>query len=130
MTQSDKLVLVASGIAKGAIVKAAQQAGGGRVEVLSMSDIQAAQAVKAGQANYFIGSCATGQGGALTMAIALLGPTRCVMLTNRGRMMEAGDIQERVRMDYLAYGISADHAPEVIPLLVQALLEKHQLDGA
>ena len=124
---SDKLILTASGIAKGQIVQAAQRAGGSHIEVQSMSDIQGAQAVKQGKADYFIGSCTTGQGGALSMAIAVLGADQCVMLNNRGRPLPPAEIREKAAGSYRAFGISVDHAEQAIPVLVDALLEKHGL---
>lgn len=124
---SDKLILIASGIAKGQIKQAAQRAGGSLVEVEAMSDIQGAQAIKQGKANYFIGSCATGQGGALSMAIAVLGTDQCAMLNNRGRPLSAEQIREKATAHYRAFGISADHVDQAIPVLVEALLAKHGL---
>jgi hypothetical protein len=124
---SDKLVLIASGIAKGQIAQTVQRAGKGLVEVQSMSDIQGAQAVKQGKADYFIGSCTTGQGGALSMAIAVLGADQCVMLNNRGRPLPASEIQAKAAGTYRAFGVALDHVEQAIPALVDALLEKHGL---
>ena len=46
---------------------------GDRASVEIKDDIAAAMAVKTGQADYYFGACKTGGGGALAMAIALLG---------------------------------------------------------
>jgi hypothetical protein len=127
MNQKDKLTLVAAGIAKGPIAQAVQKAGGGRVEVQTMSDIQGAQAVKQGKADYYIGSCSTGQGGALSMAVAVLGSGQCAMLTDKGRMLPVAEIRQRAAGDYRAFGIAADHTAQAIPALIEALLEKHNL---
>lgn len=126
MKQDKKLILVASGIAKGAIVQSAKESSDGQLEISSMSDMQAAIAVRDGKADYFIGSCSTGQGGALSMARAILGDDACVLLTDGGRMLNAAMIRKLASGNYRAFGISADHASEVIPILVRGLLEKHQ----
>jgi hypothetical protein len=127
MIEEGKLTLIASGIAKGPIVQAVQRVGGARVSVQTMSDIQGAQYVKQGKADYFIGSCTTGQGGALSMAIAVLGKDRCVMLTDRGKMLPVAQIREKAAGPYLAFGLNADQAEKAAGALVQALLEKHHL---
>lgn len=127
MSQNAKLTLVASGIAKGAIVQVARQTGGDQVDVHSMSDMQAAAAVRDGKADYFIGSCSTGQGGALSMARAILGDDQCILLAERGRKLEPDTIRKRALAGYRAFGISADHAADVMPVLVRTLLEKHQM---
>jgi len=129
MVKEGKLVLIASGIAKAAIAKAAQKEGGASVEVQTMSDMQGAQAVKQGKADYFIGSCGTGQGGALSLAIAVLGAQNCVMLTNRGRMLTPTEITEKASGAYQAFGLNADQAEKGAEVLVKALLNKHQLIG-
>lgn len=126
MRTNNKLILVASGIAKGVIVQSAKQTGGEHVDVQSMSDMQAAITVQDGKADYFIGSCSTGQGGALSMARAILGEEKCVLLTEQGRMLDSDIIHERASSDYRAFGVSADLAADVIPILVRTLLEKHQ----
>ena len=52
--------------------------GNGQVEVQIMQDIQAALALKNGQADYYFGSCQTGAGGALGMAISMNGMDKCI----------------------------------------------------
>ena len=121
-----KLSLVASGIAKGVIVKSAQDTGGDQIEIKSLSDMQAAIAVRDGKADYFIGSCSTGQGGALSMARAVLGEDSCVLLSTGSGILDDSTIREHALGNYRAFGISADHAAKTIPVLIRSLLEKHQ----
>lgn len=118
------LRITVSGIAKQEIARAAQKAGGDQVEVTVLSDIEAAKAVKEGRADAMIGSCATGQGGALAMAIALLGRQRCVALATPGRTPRPEEVRNRVAEGAVAFGVVADAVEAVVPPLVAALLAR------
>ena len=63
---------------------------GDRASVEIKDDIAAAMAVKTGQADYYFGACKTGGGGALAMAIALLGMNQCATVSMPGRNAERG----------------------------------------
>lgn len=118
------LRIAVSGIAKQEIAREAQKAGGDRVQVNIMSDIEAAKAVKEGRADVLIGSCATGQGGALAMAIALLGRQRCLALATAGRTPRPDDVQARAAEGAVAFGVVPEAVSAVIPPLVAALLKR------
>ena len=122
------LRLVVAGIAKREIAQAAGAAGSDKVTVSVVSDMEGAKAVKQGNADYFIGSCASGQGGALSIAIAILGYGNCCMLSTAGAAPKPEEVKKKVfSKDYKAYGINGEHAKVVIPPLVDALLTKHHL---
>ena len=63
---------------------------GDRASVEIKDDIAAAMAVKTGQADYYFGACKTGGGGALAMAIALLGMNQCATVSMPGQNAERG----------------------------------------
>ena len=71
-----KKVVVGGQIDKKEIAEAIETLSNGELEVEIKSDLDAAMAVKAGTYDYYIGACNTGGGGALAMAIAMLGPTK------------------------------------------------------
>ena len=72
---------------------------GDRASVEIKDDIAAAMAVKTGQADYYFGACKTGGGGALAMAIALLGMNQCGQNAERGRDPGTGQgRQEGIRL--------------------------------
>ena len=71
--------------------------GNGQVEVQIMQDIQAALALKNGQADYYFGSCQTGAGGALGMAIAMNGMDKCITVAMVGRVLSDEEILQAVR---------------------------------
>lgn len=85
------------------------------------SDFEGATMVKAGKADVYLGACQSGSGGALAMALALLGPTRCATVSTIGRPPFPDDIRQQVVEGKVAFGMMADHIPQVLPVLVPAL---------
>lgn len=116
--------IAVSGIAKQEIARAVSRAGGDQVQVSVLSDIEAAKAVKEGRADALIGSCATGLGGALAMAIALLGRERCFTLATAGRTLRPDEIKAKVGAGIVAFGVVPDAVEAVVPPLIAALLTR------
>lgn len=116
--------IAVSGIAKQEIARAATRAGGDQVQVTILSDIEAARAVKEGRADALIGSCATGLGGALAMAIALLGRERCTTVATAARTLRPDEIKGKVDAGIVAFGVIADGVEAAVPPLVAALLSR------
>lgn len=117
------LRFVVSGLGKTEIARAVQAAGGDRARAEIMTDMEGARAVKTGAADYFVGSCATGQGGALAAAIAMLGYGNCVMLG--GKSASPGEVEQKVlSKDWKAFGVRADQVDTVVPVLVDTLLRR------
>jgi hypothetical protein len=122
------LRLVVAGMGRNELKRYAEETGGDRVQVTAVSDMDGARAVKAGQADYYIGACASGQGGALSIAIAVLGYTNCQMVSTQGKAPKQDEVKKKVLGGTCkAYGINHAHAQAVVPPLVEALLEKHRL---
>ena len=99
-----------------------QKLGGSQVTVTVKSDLEAAMTVKTGQQDYYIGACLTGGGGALAMAIALLGLTNCATLSMPGKIRSEAEIEQEVQAGKKAFGLTAQHAAQVLPILVRSLL--------
>jgi len=116
--------IAVSGIAKLEIARAVTRAGGDQVQALVLSDIEAAKAVKDGRAEALIGSCATGLGGALAMAIALLGRERCFTIATASRTLRPEEIKAKVAAGIVAFGVIADGVEAAVPPLVAALLSR------
>lgn len=106
------------------------QVGGEEVEVQVVSDLEGAQQVAAGQADYYLGACATGAGGALSMAIAILGYSNCFTASTAGRPPKEVEIREAVESGKKAFGFSSDHVALVVPLIVDAILAEHSRGSA
>lgn len=88
------------------------------------SDLEAAMAVKTKQADYYVGACHTGGGGALAMAIALLGKQNCETVSMPGKKPNAKQIENAVNDGKIAFGFTADHKEMAIPLIMNALKNK------
>jgi hypothetical protein len=82
--------------------------------------------VKQGKADYFIGSCATGQGGALASAIAVLGYGNCTLISG-ARAPSPQDVEKKVTSkDWKAFGVRVDQVNAVVPTLVNTLLAERR----
>ena len=97
--------------------------GNGQVEVQIMQDIQAALALKNGQADYYVGSCQTGAGGALGMAIAMNGMDKCITVAMVGRVLSDEEILQAVRDGKRAFGFVQEAAAGVIPVIMKGILK-------
>jgi hypothetical protein len=109
---------------KKAVAAALEKLVDGKAEVAVMSDIEAVVAVKSGQADYYFGACATGAGGALGIALGLLGKDKCITVAMPGKVLSDGEIAAAVSAGAVAFGFTSDSLEKVLPVLVQALLAK------
>lgn len=114
------------GLAAKEIAEAAARAGGDQVEVRVASDVAGARAVAQGEADYYLGACATGGGGALAMATAILGYSRCFTASTAGRPPREGEIRQAVAGGKQAFGFTTDHIAAVVPLIVTAILAQQE----
>ena len=83
--------------------------------------IAAAMAVKTGQADYYFGACKTGGGGALAMAIALLGMNQCATVSMPGKMLSEEEILAQVKAGKKAFGFTDQHIEKVVPIILKGL---------
>ena len=97
--------------------------GNGKVEVEIMPDLQAAMALKAGKADYYLGSCQTGAGGALGMAIAMNGMEKCITVAMVGKVLDEEEILKAVKEGKKAFGFVPEAAARVIPVIMKGFLE-------
>ena len=102
-------VVIGGQIDKQTIAEEVKKMGGEHVEVEIKSDLDAAMAMKAGSYDYYIGACNTGGGGALAMAIALLGPDVCSTISMPGAIKDESFIIEEVNKGKKAFGFTAQH---------------------
>lgn len=92
---------------------------GNQAEVVVMGDIEAAMAVKNGEADLYLGACNTGGGGALAMAIALLGMDQCATVSMPGSMKSEEEIAAEVAAGKKAFGFTAQHLDVVVPIILK-----------
>jgi len=117
-------IVVGGQIDKQKIADLAAKMGNNTVTVSVMGDIQAAMEVKNGSADYYLGACHTGGGGAMSMAIALLGMGQCASLSMPGLIKSDEEIANEVEAGKKAFGFTAQHIDAVMPVLMQNLLAK------
>ena len=118
-------IVVGGQFDKQKIAELASSIGGKQVSVSILDDIQAAMEVKNGNADYYIGACNTGGGGALAMAIAILGMSSCATLSMPGAIKSDGEIAGEVAAGKKAFGFTAQHLDTIVPVLMQNLLAKN-----
>ncbi|MBQ9424693.1 MAG: DUF2620 family protein [Erysipelotrichaceae bacterium] len=96
-----------------------------KVETLTDPDMVAARKVKAGEVDYYLGSCMTGGGGSLATAIMVLGYGNCLVVSKQGKCPSEKEIRHMVYSGkHKAFGYVKSHTEQVIPALVQALTDK------
>ncbi len=100
-----------------------EQYGNGQVEAKVMGDLQAAMALKNGEADYYFGSCQTGAGGALSMAIALNGMSKCIPVAMVGKVLDDAEIAQAIAEGKTAFGFVPESAASVIPVIMNELLK-------
>ncbi|MEG0989191.1 MAG: DUF2620 domain-containing protein, partial [Clostridium sp.] len=97
---------------------------GDGAEVTVKGDLDAAMGMKSGNYDYYVGACNTGGGGALAMALALLGKARCATISMPGHVKSDEEIEEEVKTGKVAFGFTAQHKEEVLPVLLNAFVQK------
>lgn len=98
----------------------------GNVELDIKGDLEAVNDLKSKKYDYYVGACNTGGGGALAMAMALLGKDLCQTISMPGRISSDEDIIQAVNDGKVAFGFTAQDAEKVLPVLLTALKEKEE----
>ncbi len=81
-----------------------------KIEVEIMSDLDAAMAIESGQADYYVGACDTGGGGALAMATSFLGAKKTVTIATQSSKKSEEEIKDLIKSGYIAFGfVAADY---------------------
>lgn len=94
------------------------------IETEIKSDVEAAMAMKSNQADYYLGACHTGGGGALAMAIAIIGRDQCETVSMPGRKPDEDKIITAVTEGKKAFGFTGDHVETAVPMIVNAIKNK------
>jgi len=115
------------GMGRERIATLVRESGQGGAEALLMTDFEASSAVKNGQADYYIGACQSGAGGALAVANAILGPSVVTRLAGDGGLPPgAQQVEQALKEGKRAFGVVHTQLDTTIPVIVAALLrEQH-----
>jgi hypothetical protein len=115
--------IVVTGMGKERIAQLARDTGAGEVEATVKTDFEAALAVQSGTADYYIGACQSGAGGALGVATALLGSGQVLRLSGTGAADATAQIDAAVRDGVKAFGLAHTHVDTMVPALVRAIVQ-------
>ncbi|MEC5425217.1 DUF2620 domain-containing protein [Virgibacillus sp. C22-A2] len=91
------------------------------IETVVKSDLDAAMEIKTGKADYYLGACHTGGGGALAMAIAMIGRSQCETVSMPGKKPQVSKVEEAVSSGKKAFGFTGDHMETAVPMIINAL---------
>jgi len=116
-------IVVAGQMDKQTIARLVEQIAPGQFEVSIKSDIEGAMAIKSGAARYYVGACATGAGGALGLALGLLGPGLCVSISTPGMVMNEQEIRQQIQSGKKAFGFVNNHAERLLPILLAEIVK-------
>lgn len=117
-------IVVGGQIDKQEVAKLVEEHAGDKAEVVVKSDLEAAMSLKKDEADYYLGACNTGGGGALAMAIAMIGRKNTSTVSMPGNIMSDEKIAEEVQAGKRAFGFTAQHKEKVIPVIISEILKK------
>lgn len=124
MTDTRKIRVVAAGVDAETMAQLARDAGDGRVDAVAVSDMQGAKLVKKGQADFYLGTCWSGGGGALAAATALLGAARVGIAGTPGIAADPEKIGLLLDDGKVAFGFPYEQSRSAIPLIISAILTR------
>ncbi|WP_165356947.1 DUF2620 family protein [Nocardioides zhouii] len=122
MTDNKAIRVVAAGVDASLMAQLAQDAGGGRVEAAALGDMQGARLVKKGQADFYLGTCWSGGGGALAAATAILGAKQVGIVGTPGMVVTEERVRTMVGEGRIAFGFAYEQTATAIPLIIKAIL--------
>lgn len=115
--------VVITGMARDRAATLAAEAAAGRMEILSDSDYEGAIAVQSGQVDYYIGICQSSAGGALALAIGLIGSKRARTVAPAGRPAGEDLIAAALADGVVAFGVSVDYVDKAVPAIINGILD-------
>ncbi|MGL6064535.1 MAG: DUF2620 domain-containing protein [Fusobacteriaceae bacterium] len=118
-----KRIVIGGQIDKERLAQTVREICGDKVIVTVKTDIEAAMDVKTNVADYYLGACNTGGGGALAMAIALLGANQCVTVSMPGNIKNDDEIRAEFAAGKKAFGFTAQHIDIVVPVILAEILK-------
>lgn len=118
-----KRIVIGGQIDKERLAEIVRKICGEKAVVTVKTDIEAAMDVKTNMADYYLGACNTGGGGALAMAIALLGASNCATVSMPGNIKSDDEIKAEIASGKKAFGFTAQHIDTVVPVILAEILK-------
>ncbi|GAA2322830.1 DUF2620 domain-containing protein [Streptomyces kunmingensis] len=111
--------ILTGGVGKVEVANTVKELGLDGVEVTLSSDMDAAMKLRAGQADYFLGTCHTGAGASLGVLVGLMGQPACHTF---GRGVPTEDEVNALLADgKKVFGFSMDQIDRIAPLIARAI---------
>ncbi|WP_326690257.1 MULTISPECIES: DUF2620 domain-containing protein [unclassified Streptomyces] len=111
--------ILTGGVGKTEVAHTVTALGLDGVQVAVSSDMDAAMKLRAGQADYYLGTCHTGAGASLGVLVGLMGQPACHTF---GRSVPSGDDIAALLADgKKVFGFAMDQIDTVAPLIARAI---------
>ena len=114
--------ILLGGVGKREVASKIKELGSEGLEVGITNDMDAAMKLRAGQADYYFGTCHTGAGGSLGVLVGLLGSEKC--MTFRRGLAREEVVTDALDDGKVAFGFSIDQIEQVVPVLVQGIRQR------
>lgn len=118
-----KRIVIGGQIDKDRLAELVRKISNDKAIITVKTDIEAAMDIKTNMADYYLGACNTGGGGALAMAIALLGANNCVTVSMPGNIKTEEEIINEIALGKKAFGFTAQHIDVVVPIILSEILK-------
>lgn len=126
MLRRKKVKFVVAGVDVSKMANWVREAGGDRVEAQECSDMQGAKIVKNGDADYYLGTCWSGGGGALAAATIILGQRNVAIVGTPGLKPKPDKVKAHVKNGKKAFGFPQEQSEKAINVIVKTILELNQ----
>lgn len=111
--------ILTGGVAKTEVAKTVENLALDGVQVAVSSDMDAAMKLRAGQADYFLGTCHTGAGASLGVLVGLMGQSACHTF---GRTVPSQDeVEVLLDQGKTVFGFAMDQIDSIAPRLARAI---------
>ncbi|MGI8824074.1 MAG: DUF2620 family protein [Chloroflexota bacterium] len=129
LTERDRIRVVVAGVDAPSMAAAVESAGGSLVQAAALGDMQAARLIKTGRADYYLGTCWSGGGGALAAATAILGTHQVAIVGTPGMPVKGEKVSRALADGCRAFGFPYEQTKTAVPTIMQAILE-HRASSA
>ncbi|MEU7185520.1 DUF2620 family protein [Streptomyces sp. NPDC039022] len=114
--------ILTGGVGKAKVADAVERLALAGVEVEVSNDMEAAARLRAGRADYFLGTCQTGAGASLGVLVGLMGSAVCHTF---GRSVpSAGEINALLDQGKKVFGFAVDQIDAITPTLAGAIVAR------
>ncbi len=111
--------ILTGGVAKAQVAEELAEMDIGGLEVTVSNDMEAAMKLRAGQADFYIGTCYTGAGASLGLLLGVLGSGTCHTF-GRG-IPTVQEVTELIDGGKKVFGFGMDQISATLPVIAQAI---------